>query len=155
MNQVEVGKFISLSRKTKKITQEQLAEKLGVSINAVSKWERGLNLPDVSLMGELCKSLDITLNELFEGKKLTIEEITNQAEHNIVNMLVTKKQLQTMQIFTELLILVGIIITITLRVTLARTTVEQIIVMLIGTFVWGFGIFLRIKTRKALNYLDK
>ena len=65
MDQIKIGKFISSSRKAKEITQENLAIKLGVSKNAVSKWERGLNLPDPSLMQELCSILDITLNELF------------------------------------------------------------------------------------------
>ena len=65
MNQEKIGKFISVSRKNKDLTQEQLAEKLGVSINAVSKWERGLNLPDVSLMKTLCNILDITPNYIF------------------------------------------------------------------------------------------
>ena len=55
MNQEKIGKFIAEKRKEKKLTQEQLAEKLSISKNAVSKWERGLNLPDVSIMQDLCK----------------------------------------------------------------------------------------------------
>ena len=72
MNQIKIGKFISESRKSKEITQEQLAEKLGVSKNAVSKWERGLNLPDASIMQELCNILEISLNELFAGELLKV-----------------------------------------------------------------------------------
>lgn len=75
MNQIKIGKFISESRKSKQITQEQLAEKLGVSKNAVSKWERGLNLPDASIMQELCYTLGISLNELFAGERLKEKEI--------------------------------------------------------------------------------
>ena len=55
MDQKKIGKFICTLRKEKQLTQEQLAEKLGVSINAVSKWERGLSFPDVSLYKDLCK----------------------------------------------------------------------------------------------------
>ena len=58
MNQEKIGKFIAERRKSKKLTQEQLAEKLGISDRAVSKWERGLNLPDASLMLELSKILE-------------------------------------------------------------------------------------------------
>ena len=64
MNQEKIGKFISTMRKKKDLTQEQLAEKLNVSKNAVSKWERGLNLPDASIMQDVCSILDISSNEL-------------------------------------------------------------------------------------------
>lgn len=87
MDQIKIGKFISESRKSKGITQEQLAEKLGVSKNAVSKWERGLNLPDVSIMQELCNNLEISLNELFAGEHLKEKEVKNQSEKNILDIL--------------------------------------------------------------------
>ena len=87
MNQIKIGKFISTSRKSKEITQEQLAEKLGVSKNAVSKWERGLNLPDASIMQELCNNLEISLNELFAGEHLKEKEVKNQSEKNILEIL--------------------------------------------------------------------
>lgn len=87
MDQIKIGKFISESRKSKEITQEQLAEKLGVSKNAVSKWERGLNLPDVSIMQELCNILEISLNELFAGEYLKEKEVKSQSEKNILNIL--------------------------------------------------------------------
>ena len=107
MNQEKIGKFISLSRKNKRLTQEQLAEKLGVSINAVSKWERGLNLPDVSLMEKLCEVLDFTLNELFAGEKLTNEEMVRKSEKNIMSLMMTLKQLRIVEVFTQILIGVG------------------------------------------------
>lgn len=87
MNQIKIGKFISESRKSKEITQEQLAEKLGVSKNAVSKWERGLNLPDASIMQELCYTLGISLNELFAGERLKGKEIKKQSEKNLLEIL--------------------------------------------------------------------
>lgn len=59
MDQIKIGKFIAENRKKQNLTQEQLAEQLKISKNTVSKWERGLNLPDVSIMQELCKILDI------------------------------------------------------------------------------------------------
>ena len=87
MNQIKIGKFISESRKSKETTQEQLAEKLGVSKNAVSKWERGLNLPDASIMQELCYTLGISLNELFAGEHLKEKEIKKQSEKNLLEIL--------------------------------------------------------------------
>lgn len=68
MKQEKIGSFIALKRKEKKLTQEELASKLNISKNAVSKWERGLSLPDVSTMPLLCEILEITLNELFNGE---------------------------------------------------------------------------------------
>ncbi len=68
MNQEKIGTFITENRKKQNMTQEELAEKLNVSKNAVSKWERGLNLPDASIMQELCSILNISLNELFTGE---------------------------------------------------------------------------------------
>lgn len=87
MDQIKIGNFISLCRKNKKLTQEQLAEKLNVSINAVSKWERGLNLPDYSNMKLLCEILEISLNEFFAGEHLKGNEIEEQSEKNILNVL--------------------------------------------------------------------
>jgi len=87
MNQEKIGKFIATCRKEKNLTQEQLAEKLNISKNAVSKWERGMNLPDVSIMQELCKILGITLNELFVGEKISDENYKEVADNNLLNAL--------------------------------------------------------------------
>lgn len=73
MDQNKIGMFISEKRKELNITQEELAELMNVSKNAVSKWERGLNLPDASLMKKLCKILNISLNEFFNGEENNLE----------------------------------------------------------------------------------
>ncbi len=87
MDQIKIGKFIQENRKNKNLTQEQLAEKLNVSKNAVSKWERGLNLPDVSIMQDLCMILDISLNELFAGERISDENYKEVAEQNLMEAL--------------------------------------------------------------------
>ena len=79
MNQDKTGKFIAKCRKDKNMTQEQLAEKMGVSINAVSKWERGLSFPDVSLYKSLCKELNINIEELINGEKDNSDEAKEKA----------------------------------------------------------------------------
>lgn len=86
MNQEKIGKFISERRKAKKLTQEQLAEKLGISINAVSKWERGLCLMDMSLLKPLSKILDVSINEILAGEFIKDEELKNKTDENIVNI---------------------------------------------------------------------
>ena len=84
MNQDKTGKFIAKCRKDNKLTQEQLAEKMGVSINAVSKWERGLSFPDVSLLKKLCKELGISVEELINGEEDKSEEAKERAIINVV-----------------------------------------------------------------------
>ncbi len=79
MNQEKIGKFIAKLRKEKNMTQEQLAEKMGVSINAVSKWERGISFPDVSLYKKLCNELNINIEELINGEKDKSEEAKEKA----------------------------------------------------------------------------
>ena len=85
MNQEKIGMFISENRKKQNITQEELAEKLNVSKNAVSKWERGINLPDASIMKTLCRILKITLNELFDGEYENLELINITKEYEKKN----------------------------------------------------------------------
>ena len=154
MEKIKIGNFISECRKEKKLTQEQLAEKMDVSVNAVSKWERGLNLPDISKMPGLCNILEITINELLEGKKLNENEQKKLSDKNILSILITRNQLENMQILTEILIFAGIVITMTLTSLLATTMIQKIIVISIGCFIWGYGILLRIKLRKAINEMN-
>lgn len=74
MNQEKIGKFIASERKKKKLTQIELAEKIGVSNSAVSKWETGNGMPDYSVFSNLCKTLDITVNELLAGERNTKDD---------------------------------------------------------------------------------
>lgn len=111
MDQIKIGKFISVSRKEKKLTQESLAEKLGVSKNAVSKWERGINLPDVSLMEDLCKELNITLNELFAGEHLNEKDVVKQSEITIIDILKQEiKKINKYKIILTILIILILIL---------------------------------------------
>ena len=87
MEQIKIGHFITACRKEKELTQEQIAEKLNVSVNAVSKWERGLNLPDYANMQNLCDILGISVNEFLAGERLESNEVEKQAEKNILDVL--------------------------------------------------------------------
>ncbi len=69
MNQNEIGTFIATKRREKNLTQEVLAEKLGVSNKTVSKWENGKSMPDYAIVEDLCRALDITVAELLGGKE--------------------------------------------------------------------------------------
>ena len=87
MDQEKIGKFIANLRKEQKLTQEQLAEKLGVTDKSVSRWENGKCLPDVSLYKDLCNILGITLNEFFSGEKIKEEKFKEQADNNLFSAL--------------------------------------------------------------------
>ena len=80
MDQIMIGKFIAECRKEKKLTQAKLAEQLGISDRAVSKWETGKCMPDASLMPELCELLGISINDLFNGRRVTMENFKEAAE---------------------------------------------------------------------------
>ena len=92
MDQIKIGEFISSQRKMKNMTQAVLAEKLGITDIAVSKWERGKGLPDVSLMLDLCQILGITVNELLCGEKIYMENNEQKNEQLLIDM---AKELET------------------------------------------------------------
>lgn len=87
MNQVEIGKFIAECRKSKNMTQNQLAEMLNISNKSISKWENGSCLPDPSLYEPLCDILGITINELFAGQRIEKEDYQRMADANLMRML--------------------------------------------------------------------
>jgi len=86
MNQEKIGKFISELRKEKNITQEQLAEKIGVTAKSISRWENGKTMPDLSLFNPLCEILGITVNDLMSGEFVDNKDSINTLGENIVNM---------------------------------------------------------------------
>ena len=86
MNQIKIGRFIAECRKKVNLTQMQLAEKLGITDKAISKWERGITMPDTSLMLELCDILCISVNELLRGEKNNMEIIIQKNEQLLLDM---------------------------------------------------------------------
>ena len=86
MNQIKIGEFISSQRRKNNLTQAALAEKLGITDRAVSKWERGKGLPDTSLMLDLCEILGITVNELLNGEKISMEKNNQKNDQLLLDM---------------------------------------------------------------------
>lgn len=87
MNQIKIGTFISECRKAKGWTQNQLAEKLGITDKAISKWETGRSMPDLSLFVPLCTLLEITLNELFAGEKISDQNLKEKADEILMEVI--------------------------------------------------------------------
>ena len=87
MDLIKIGKYIAGKRKFLGMTQKQLAEKLGMSDKSVSKWERGVCLPDVSVYKELCSILGISLNEFLAGEDIAQENMIQKSETNIIEVI--------------------------------------------------------------------
>lgn len=94
MSQQDIGRFIAEKRRMKNLTQEQLAERLGVSNKTISKWETGKSMPDYSLVEALCKELDITVSELLAGKEKESKSTTIYTEEQVALLLYKAKQLE-------------------------------------------------------------
>ena len=86
MDQIKIGRFIAVRRKRANLTQLQLADRLGITDKAVSKWERGITMPDTSIMFELCDILGISVNELLSGEKINMENSSQKNEQLLLDM---------------------------------------------------------------------
>lgn len=94
MDLVKIGKYIAGKRKALGMTQKQLAEKLNMSDKSVSKWERGICLPDVSVYMELCEILGISINEFLAGEDIDAENVEKKSEDNIIQVMKDSKKKQ-------------------------------------------------------------
>ena len=94
MDLVKIGKYIAGKRKDLGMTQKQLAEKLNMSDKSVSKWERGICLPDVSVYMELCEILGISINEFLAGEDIDAENVEKKSEDNIIQVTKDSKKKQ-------------------------------------------------------------
>ena len=86
MNQEKIGKFIVKCRKEKNLTQEQLAEVLGTSSKSVSRWENGKTMPDYTVIEDLTKIFDISVNEFFYGERISKDKLERVSEENLRRM---------------------------------------------------------------------
>ncbi len=104
MDQIKIGRFIAQKRKEHKMTQVQLAEKLGITDRAVSKWETGKSLPDASIMLELCELLGITVNDLLNGEEVTMKNYNVTLEKNLLDMVRQKEEADKRLLILEIVI---------------------------------------------------
>ena len=154
MNQMVTGKFISQKRKEKNLTQEQFAEKLGVSNKTVSKWETGKCMPDYSVVKNLCEELGITVAELMDGECAEERSVRAYDDEQIMDLLKRTQELEKQKnlLYGILLIVMGIALQ-ALSHTLGGTNVKDffsglllgisIAEMLVGVYVVGKSIATR------------
>ena len=110
MNQLVTGKFIALKRKQKNLTQEQLAEKLGVSNKTISKWETGKCMPDYSVVKNLCEELEVTVAELMDGEISEEKSVRTYDDEQIIDLLRRTQELEKQKnmLYGIMLIVMGI-----------------------------------------------
>lgn len=150
MNQEKIGKFILECRKEKKLTQTELAEKLGVTDKSVSNWENGRNMPDLSLFKTLCEILDISINDLISGEKISKDKYQEKLEENIITTIdyTNKKVLVKNNIIGILLLAFGIIVSITAMSIFPSESSWGSIYSLFGALISMTGIIVLIKKLK-------
>jgi transcriptional regulator with XRE-family HTH domain len=110
MDQIKIGKFIASCRKEQGMTQAVLAEKLGISDRAISKWETGKSMPDSGIMLELCELLGINVNELLSGERIMTEVYDKRAEENLLEMRRQIEEKNRQLLRTEYLIVIPAVV---------------------------------------------
>lgn len=158
MEQVKIGKFIASKRKEQGLTQLQLAEKLGITDRAVSKWETGKSLPDASLMPELCKLLKITINDLLCGEVVSVENYNEKAEKALLEM-VKKEEMQNKKLMMyENVIGFGSTISFLIQVLVAvffvKNTTAQILLFILAFAFLIIGVSFALKIEAETGYYE-
>ena len=151
MDQVKIGKFIAERRRTVNLTQMQLAEKLGITDRAVSKWETGKCMPDYSVIKALCEELEITVAELMDGESAGDKSVREYDDEQIMDLLKRTQELEKQKnmLYGIFLIVMGVALQ-ALSHTLGGSSVKDffsglllgisIAEMLAGVYVVGKGI---------------
>ena len=151
MNQEKIGKFILECRKNKKLTQSELAEKLGVTDKSISNWENGRNMPDLSLFKPLCEILDISINDLISGEKISEDKYQEKLEENIISTIdyTNKKVLEKNNIINIIFISFGIILAISAMTIFPSESSWGSIYSIFGVLLSLIGV---LRFTKKLNY---
>ena len=143
MDQIKIGKFIADERKRKGYTQKQLSEKLEISDKTISKWERGNGFPEVSLLLPLCNELEITVNELLSGERVSEEDYRKKAEENMVNLVREAQESKKKIILSGMVVGLTIIAAVPLVMMsglLVMETWMRILLIVIGLVIIAGGV---------------
>ena len=159
MNQDKIGKFIAEQRKIEKLTQFQLAEKLGVTDRAVSKWENGRAMPDSSIMLELCSILKISVNDLLSGEIVTKDCYNKELENNLLETIKQKEQsdkrLLTIEIVLGVLSVIGLLVPILIGAYLVNIEEwKRVLICFAGFIPAIIGIIYAIRIEQVAGYYE-
>lgn len=158
MDQSRIGKFIASQRKVQGLTQAALAEQLGITDRAVSKWETGRSMPDSSLMLPLCELLNISVNELLCGERLAMDDYKKMAEDNLMQLRRQEEEANRKLLSLEWVIGVGSSLNFFLAVSAGTHAVTDPLwrVLLIGggTALLLAGMYFALKIEQSAGYYE-
>ena len=156
MDQMKIGAFIAARRKQENLTQLQLADRLGITDRAVSKWETGKAMPDSSVMLELCGILKITVNDLLSGEVVTMEHYNQELEHNLLDMIRQKEEADKRLLAVEVLIgITAAVILFTLVLVAAYTQMERwlrVVLIALGFTLFSAGCLCALRIEQVAGY---
>lgn len=158
MDQIKIGKFIASKRKEKNLTQSILADSLGVTDRAVSKWENGICFPDVSILKDLCKILDITINDLFSGEVIDMKNNEKKLEENLLELARLKEEKDRQLLMLEWVIGFGASITFMIFVFVASflkmPDALRIILIILGLVIFAIGVGFAVRIEQTAGYYE-
>lgn len=158
MYQIKIGKFIQERRKEKRLTQSELAEKLDVTDRAVSKWENGNCIPDASNIQELCKILNITINDLFSGCVVDMRDNEKKLEENLLEMIKIKekrdKELLILEIFIGVIVSIIMFLCIMIASFVQMEDWIRIVLIVFGIIPFAIGISYAIRIEQIAGYYE-
>ena len=156
MDLLKIGRFIAECRKAVGMTQIQLAEKLGITDRAVSKWETGKSLPDSSIMLELCKELEITVNDLLSGEVVTVEDYSKEMEKKLIEMVKEKEKTDKHLLRLEVVIgTLSVFILLAMSIIASYLPMEEwlrVVLVFVGLIPCLIGIGFAIKIERTAGY---
>lgn len=109
LEQEKIGKYIAEKRKGIGLTQKELAERVGLTDKAVSKWERGKSIPDHDVIARLCEVLNISVNEFLSGEDIVSENYSEKAEENMISLIKDKKNSRYEFLISMVMLICGIL----------------------------------------------
>ncbi len=158
MDQIKIGKFIAQCRKKQNLTQLQLADRLGITDRAVSKWENGKGMPDTSLMLELCDALAISVNELLCGEYIDMNEYNQKADRQLLEMArqqeTKDKQMLQLGVFIGTLVSVVLLACVAAASFLPMADHWRILLIVAGFIPFVIGIAYCLRIEQTAGYYE-
>ncbi len=144
MDQIKIGKFIAETRKQQNMTQRQLADTLSISDKTISKWECGKGLPEISLMMPLCETLQITVNDLLTGERVSEDDYQKKAEENMMNLMKENeenKKRMALSVICGVITIIAVCSLVVIAAYIEMPTIARIAVIIfsIATATTGIG----------------
>ena len=158
MDQVKIGKFIAKRRKDKNLTQAELAEKLGITDRAISKWETGKGMPDSSIMLDLCKELEISVNELLSGEMIEMKDYDKKTEELLLEMAKKEEEQNKKLLFSMYAMMIVSIVFYFTTLLIAGLFIpegpKQFVVIILSSIIFFIAIFIGLKLEADAGYYE-